>query len=34
VTVVGLVVGSLSQWYFERFEHVGSHRRPHYREHS
>lgn len=29
VTVVGLVVGGLFQWYFERFEHVGSHRRPH-----
>lgn len=28
VTVVGLVVGGLFQWYFERFEHVGSHRRP------
>jgi len=28
VTVVALVVGGLFQWYFERFEHVGSHRRP------
>jgi hypothetical protein len=28
VTVVGLVLGGLFQWYFERFEHVGSHRRP------
>ena len=28
VTVVGLVMGAVFEWYFERVEHVGSHSRP------
>lgn len=28
VTVVGLVMGAAFEWYFERVEHVGTHRRP------
>lgn len=28
VTGVGIVLGGLFIWYFERFEHVGSHKRP------
>lgn len=28
VTVVGLVMGAVFEWYFERVEHVGSHRHP------
>ena len=28
VTAVGLVMGAVFEWYFERVEHVGSHNRP------